>query len=218
MTNNPQEEQNETILTGDCFEPKNTEDVSTQASTDLKIDSSTQTEDQNVQCCKQNPISSENALQKDELVQFYTGLPNLKVLKAVFTLIVPVISADFNSKLGQFQEFIIVLMKLRLNCQVQDLAYRSGVAVSTVSRIFLKWITAMYHRLKPLILWPDRDALTKTMPTCFLDSFGKRVAVILDCFEVFLERPSNLYARTCTWNHSTGYNLLCFRNMGWSSQ
>ena len=135
MTNNPQEEQNETILTGDCFEPKNTEDVSTQTSTDLKIDSSTQTEDQNVQCCKQNPISnffSENALQKDELVQFYTGLPNLKVLKAVFTLIVPVISADFNSKLGQFQEFIIVLMKLRLNCQVQDLAYQSGVVVSTV--------------------------------------------------------------------------------------
>ena len=78
-----------------------------------------------------------------------------------------------------------MLMKLRLNCQVQDLAYRSGVAVSTVSRIFLKWITAMYRRLKPLILWPDRDALTKTMPICFLDSFGKRVAVILDCFEVF---------------------------------
>ena len=130
---------------------KNTEDVSTQTSTDLKIDSSTQTEDQNVQCCKQNPISnffSENALQKDELVQFYTGLPNLKVLKAVFMLIVPVISTDFNGKLGQFQEFIIVLMKLRLNCQVQDLAYRSGVAVSTVSRIFLKWITALYHRLK----------------------------------------------------------------------
>ena len=211
MTNNPQEEQNETILTGDCVEPKNTEDVSTQTSTDLKIDSSIQTEDQNVQCCKQNPISnffSENALQKDELVQFYTGLPNLKVLKAVFTLIVPVISADFNSKLGQFQEFIIVLMKLRLNCQVQDLAYRSGVAVSTVSRIFLKWITAMYHRLKPLILWPDRDALTKTVPTCFLDSFGKRVAVILDCFEVFLERPSNLYARACTWSSYKHHNTV----------
>ena len=47
-------------------------------------------------------------------------------------------------------------------------------------------------------MWPDRDALTKTMPTCFLDSFGKKVGVILDCFEVFLERPSNLYARACT--------------------
>ena len=38
----------------------------------------------------------------------------------------------------------------------------------------------------------------KTMPLCFHFSFGKDVAVILECFEVFIERPSNLLARACT--------------------
>ena len=46
------------------------------------------------------------------------------------------------------------------------------------------------------------------MPTCFLDSFGKRVAVILDCFEVFLEGPSNLYARACTWSSYKHHNTV----------
>ena len=32
-------------------------------------------------------------------------------------------------------------------------------------------------------------------------SFGKRVAIIIDCFEVFIERPSNLCARATTWSN-----------------
>ena len=43
----------------------------------------------------------------------------------------------------------------------------------------------MDERLSRLIFWPDRDSLQKTMPQCFQESFGKRVAVIIDCFEIF---------------------------------
>ena len=39
------------------------------------------------------------------------------------------------------------------------------------------------------------------MPMCFQQSFGKKVAIIIDCFEVFLERPSNLQARAYTWSN-----------------
>ena len=56
-------------------------------------------------------------------------------------------------------------------------------------------------RLRDLIIWPDRDSLRKTMPVCFQQSFGKAVAVIIDCFEVFLDRPSNLKARASTWSN-----------------
>ena len=49
-------------------------------------------------------------------------------------------------------------------------------------------------RLAPLIFWPERDQLWKTMPVCFQYSFGKKVTVIIDCFEVFIEKPSNLLA------------------------
>ena len=34
-------------------------------------------------------------------------------------------------------------------------------------------------------------SFTKSMPECFQLSFGKDVGVNIDCFEVFMERPSN---------------------------
>ena len=37
------------------------------------------------------------------------------------------------------------------------------------------------------------------MPQCFCESSGSKVAVIIDCFEVFVERPSNLKAKCATW-------------------
>jgi len=59
----------------------------------------------------------------------------------------------------------------------------------------------MDMRLQKLIVWPDCDSLRKTMPRCFQIAFGRSVAVIIDCFEVFIERPSNLEARAATWSN-----------------
>jgi len=42
--------------------------------------------------------------------------------------------------------------------------------------------------LQDLIIWPERDALWKTMPDCF-QIIWKKVAVILNCFEIFVEQP-----------------------------
>ena len=90
----------------------------------------------------------------------------------------------------------MVLMKLRLNVPLQDLAYRFDISLSTVSRIFSAWMTVMDIKLSPLISWPEREDLWHTMPKCFHYSFGKKTTVIIDCFEVFIEKPSNLLART----------------------
>lgn len=50
------------------------------------------------------------------------------------------------------------------------------------------------------------------MPECFKVSFGSKVAVVIDCFEIFIERPSNLQARALTWSqykhHNTAKVLL----------
>ena len=150
------------------------------------------------------PPLSEETFTKGEYLKFYTGLPNLKVFKAVYNHVVAGIPTS-NSKLKPFQEFVAVLMKLRLNSQMQDLAYRLNISVASIS---LKWIRVMDGRLRPLIHWPDRDALMKTMPACFQASFGKKVAIIIDCFEVFLERPSNLHAQACTWSSYKHHNTV----------
>ena len=43
---------------------------------------------------------------------------------------------------------------------------------------------------------------------CFRESFGQSVAVIIDCFEVFIERPANLLARACTWSSYKHHNTI----------
>ncbi len=67
----------------------------------------------------------------------------------------------------------------------------------------MKWFTIRDIKLKPLIKWPDRAMLWTSTPACYRASFGKKVVVILDCFEIFIERPSNLLARASTKHHNT---------------
>ena len=57
-----------------------------------------------------------------------------------------------------------------------------------------KWLEIMYIRLRPLVEWPDRAELRKTMPGEFKRAFPRCVCII-DCFEVFDERPRDLMAR-----------------------
>ena len=113
--------------------------------------------------------------------------------------------------LSHFQEFVMVLIKLRLNVPLQDLAYRFVVSVTTVSRIFSFWMVVMDVRLKFMISWPERELLWKTMPMCFQYAFGKKATVVIDCFEVFIEHPSNLLARAqtfCTYKHHNTIKVL----------
>ena len=46
------------------------------------------------------------------------------------------------------------------------------------------------------------------MPVCFQYSFGKKVTVIIDCFEVFFEKPSNLLARAQTFSNYKHHNTI----------
>ena len=83
----------------------------------------------------QKPFTEEYFVDDDERVRFYTGLTSFDVLKVTFNFIKPFITRK-SLNLPVFQEFILVLMKLRLNVPYQDLAYRFNVSLSTVSRTF----------------------------------------------------------------------------------
>ena len=120
----------------------------------------------------------------DAKVRFYAGLPSYEVLMVVFEHVSSHVSRK-TQNLSRFQEFVMVLIKLRLNVPLQDLAYRFVVSVTTVSRIFSFWMVVMDVRLKFMISWPEREQLWQTMPMCFQYAFGKKVIVVIDCFEVF---------------------------------
>ena len=88
----------------------------------------------------------------DAKVRFYTGLPSYEVLMVVFEHVSSHVSRQ-TQNLSRFQEFVMVLIKLRLNVPLQDLAYRFVVSVTTVSRIFSYWMVVMDVRLKFMISW-----------------------------------------------------------------
>ena len=143
----------------------------------------------------------------DEKIRFYTGLPSWEILMVAFEHVAKYVTRRTQS-LNRFQEFAMVLIKLRLNVPFQDLAYRFVVSISTVSRIFSSWMVVMDARLAPLISWPDRERLWRTMPMSFQYAFGKQVTVIIDCFEVFIERPTNLLARAQTFSNYKHHNTI----------
>ncbi|CAN7999688.1 unnamed protein product [Ixodes hexagonus] len=103
---------------------------------------------------------------------------------------------------------IVFLIRLRLNLSLQDLAYRFQVSQPTITRIVNKWLEAAYARLQNAVMWPGRDVLRQSMPMAFRRTFGTWVAVILDCFEVFIVRPSSLHARALTWSNYKHHNTV----------
>ncbi|XP_022796275.1 uncharacterized protein LOC111334730 [Stylophora pistillata] len=143
----------------------------------------------------------------DDKVKFYTGLPSFEILQTVFFFVASHVDRR-RGVLTKFQEFCMVLVKLRLSVPHLDLAYRLKISTSSVSRILVTWITVMDIRLTPIIKWPSRDELYKTMPRCFLDAFGRKTTVIIDCFEIFIDRPSNLLARAQTFSNYKHHNTV----------
>ena len=101
-------------------------------------------------------------------------------------------------------------MRLRLNLTCEDISYRFNVSQSTVSRIFLNILDLTFARVSFLVRWPEREELYKTMPMSFRQHFGTKVTVIVDCFEVFIERPLNLLARAQTFSSYKHHNTIKF--------
>ena len=46
------------------------------------------------------------------------------------------------------------------------------------------------------------------MPQCFVDTFGKKVAVIVDCFELFCETPSGMFNDSLTYSNYKNHHTI----------
>ena len=145
----------------------------------------------------------------NERVIYYTGISTYENLLHVYRLVSAKVNKEPRQKLSNFQCFILTCMKLRLDLGFEDIGYRFGIHQSTASRLFDKWLDILYIGLKFLIHWPDRDALRTSLPQCFAKVYPKTCCII-DCSEVFIERPSNLLARAETWSNYKSHNTVKF--------
>ena len=136
---------------------------------------------------------------------FFTGLTSV-----IFQWLLTKLSGSvecFRQNIPLEDHLLMVLMKIRLGLTNADLSYRFKVPTSTVSSIYRSWIPAMAKTLKPLIKWPNKEAILKHMPKCFKRKF-RRCRCIIDCTEIFIARPSNLTSRAQTWSNYKHHNTI----------
>ena len=135
---------------------------------------------------------------------------NFITLMTIFSLLEPFITVTARSSLDKFEQFLTCMMRLRLNLTHEDLGYRLGVSKAITSRSFINVLEIASVRLAFLVKWPDRAQLWGTTPMSFRKYFGTKVATIIDCFEVFTEKPTVLKTRTQTFSTYKHHNAVKF--------
>ncbi|XP_049452559.1 uncharacterized protein LOC125901159 [Epinephelus fuscoguttatus] len=173
-----------------------------------------------------NEMSLQN---NDKKVNILTGLPTYSLLMTVFSFVAPYLK--HKSGLTLFQQYMLALIKLRMNLSFDFLAYYFGVDLTTVLKLFKHCISVMYCRLvTSLVIWPDKESLRKSLPYAFRNSTVERTVCIIDCFEILIEKPRNLLASaqcysTYKSHHTMKYLIaicpqgyICFISNGWGGR
>ncbi|XP_041954202.1 uncharacterized protein LOC121713563 isoform X4 [Alosa sapidissima] len=129
---------------------------------------------------------------KSDIAQFIflTGLQTI-----VFDWLIQTLSGTVDvvcNKISFQDHLLVVLMKLKIGFSNKYLAYKFNVSNSTISKICRTWIPTMAIVLKPLIKWPSKGAVLKSLPKSFKNF--KRCRCIIDCTEIFIDRTTNLTA------------------------
>ncbi|KAM7296421.1 uncharacterized protein ISCGN_021579 [Ixodes scapularis] len=138
---------------------------------------------------------------------FYTGLH-----ADVFMELVKVVPefATTNFMMSVEQQVLLTLMKLRLGLVYGDLSRRFGVSVSTVGNIFRAMLATLGRILRNVVVWLSKETIFRNVPQSFEENGFAGTTCILDCTEVFLQRPKKLLARAQTYSSYKGHNTVKF--------
>ena len=108
--------------------------------------------------------------------------------------------------LSDKNEFLLVLMKLRLGLTNLDLAIRFGLAESTTADILITWLNFLYVRLGTLKTWPHRSVLLSKMPENFKKDYPNNI--IIDATELKVQCPSSLVLQSLSYSNYKSTNTF----------
>ena len=171
-------------------------------------------------------------LKKNSDCLFYTGIDTISLFSKLQSFIEPFVRRRWRGfkcistkvrkfakspknfgptrKLKSQDEFLLILMWLRLGLLKKDLADRFKISETLCGQIFNSWITAMYKVLSNLVFWPSKEHIIATKPPRYKHLSDLRA--IIDCLEIFIETPKDLNLQAATWSdykhHNTGKFLV----------
>ena len=122
----------------------------------------------------------------DKRMHYFTGLSSYSVFTTLLELLSQATKPYLHFGSSPGDQLLMVLTKLRHADPHQHLGYQFGVDITRVSKIFNHSMNIMYVELQPLIRWPERDMLRKTLPACFKPQYS-RATCIIDRSEIFIQ-------------------------------
>ena len=169
-------------------------------------------------------------IKSDAKMKFFTVISTIMMFTTIFNLLLPCLpkisywrgkksiistgnkkSASRRSQKVSFKDqFLMVLMRLRLGLLNEDLADRFQISQSTCSNIFVTWIKILGKLLgNGLIQWLPRDRVYANLPKMFLRHHAK-TRCIIDCSEIYIERPKSPDTQAATWSDYKKHNTMKF--------
>ena len=114
-------------------------------------------------------------------------------------------------------ELFLTSCRLRFNIPEKVLADNYNISVSEVSSIFATWLDLPFSRLIQLPVWATRRTVEETMPEVSRQKYPL-TRVVLDCTELFIEKPSCFRAQSETYSsyksHNTAKGLVAIAPNG----
>lgn len=111
------------------------------------------------------------------------------------------------TKMPLRHQLLLVLMKLRQNFDLKDLAFRFQIPERSVGTLFNSWIDYMFGVLGELPAWPHRNTIISQMPDKYRNNFPTTLA-ILDCTEIKIQKPSSLVLQSQSFSNYKSTNTL----------
>ena len=171
----------------------------------------------------------DDVVKSDESVKFYTGAPSHSCLLVLFDVHNVeaqklkywdkkknrTVSYEKTDKkkpgpkrtLSLMQEFILTLVKLRLGLTGKQLGDIFSISETQASRIVTTWVCFLSSSLKEtLVTWPSRQLVSRKLPQTFKKYPNTRV--IIDCTEMFVEKPTSPHAQKATWSEYKQHNTI----------
>ena len=108
--------------------------------------------------------------------------------------------------LTKWEQFVLTLVRTTKGFDVKFLADTFGINPSQVSRIYNTWIAFLSQELSFLVPWPSRSELRKSLPKRF--KRFQNVRIILDCLELFIQKPMVPISQKITWSSYKHWNTF----------
>ena len=174
----------------------------------------------------------EQLLKIEKYVKFYTSIQSMNIFMKLHVFIYPYVRQLWRGpkctstkikrkfkqpipkrmgpgrKLNSIDQFLLMLMKIRLNVPSHDLANRFNISDSSCCSIFASWLKASAMVMKSFVYMPDQGSINATKPPRF--SAINNLNSIIDCSEIFTETPKDHRLQRLLWFSYKHHNTLKF--------